>query len=113
MDQSNENPTAHLELDTMHFSNSNGFAQLVFFRQGWSQGHKARSQGQGHKKKFEAKDSPSEHRPSRGQGQKCSRPRPRTEDTGARVPPPQKKVFKIFFQAISKKRSLKNLSGDL
>ena len=49
-----------------------------------------------------AKDSPSEDRLSRGQGQECSRPR--TEDTGASVL--QKK---IFFQAISKKRSSKKL----
>ena len=39
------------------------------------------------KKKSEAKakDSLSEHRPSRGQGKECSRPRPRTEDTAASV----------------------------
>ena len=48
--------------------------------QRWSRGHKAR--GQGHKKKSEAKakDSLSEDRHSRGQGQECSRPRPRTKD---------------------------------
>ena len=48
-------------------------------RQRWSRGHKAR--GQGHKKKNEAKDSLSEDRHSRGQGQECSRPR--TKDTTA------------------------------
>ena len=39
------------------------------------------------KKKSEAKakDSLSEDRPSRGQGQDCSRPRPRTKDTAASV----------------------------
>ena len=39
--------------------------------QRWSQGHKARGQGQEHKKKSEAevKDSLSEDRTSRGQGQ--------------------------------------------
>ena len=47
-----------------------------------------------------AKDSLSEDRTSRGQGQECSRPRPRTKDTGASVLQ-KKKVFKNFFQAIS------------
>ena len=50
-------------------------------------------------KKSKAKNSFSEDRTSRGQGQKCSRPRPRTKNRGASVL--QKKVFKIFFQAIS------------
>ena len=39
-------------------------------------------------------------RTSRGQGQECSRPKPRTEDTGASVLQ-KKKVFKNIFQAIS------------
>ena len=52
------------------------------------------------KKKSEAKDSLSEDRPSRGQGQECSRPRPRTKDTAA-ASVLQKKVFKKVFQAIS------------
>ena len=51
-------------------------------------------------KKSEAKDSLSEDRTSRGQGQECSRPRPRTKDTLASVLQ-KKKVIKIFFQAIS------------
>ena len=53
-------------------------------------------------KKFEAKakDSLSEDRHSRGQGQECSRPRPKTKDTSASVLQ-KKKVFKNFFQAIS------------
>ena len=46
------------------------------------------------KSESKAKDSLSEDRHSRGQGQKCSRPR--TNDTAARVPP-QKKVFKKSF----------------
>ena len=50
-------------------------------------------------KKSEAKDSLSEDRHSRGQGQKCSRPRPRTKDTAASV--------------FHKKRSSKNFSGTL
>ena len=47
------------------------------------------------KSEAKAKDSPSEDRPSRGQGQECSRPRPRTMDTGASVL--QKKSLQNFF----------------
>ena len=47
-------------------------------------------------KKSEAKDSLSEDRTSRGQGQECSRPR-----TQAQAFSQKKKVFKNFFQAIS------------
>ena len=46
-----------------------------------------------------AKDSLSEDRHSRGQGQECSRPR-----TQAQVLFEKKKVFKRIFQAISKKK---------
>ena len=67
-------------------------------------------------KKSEAKDSLSEDRHSRGQGQECSRPR--TKDTSAsalqkkrssqkffrRSPKKKKKVFTKIFQAISKKK---------
>ena len=52
------------------------------------------------KSKAKAKDSLSEDRHSRGQGQECSRPRPRTDDTAASVVQ-KKKVFKKVFQAIS------------
>ena len=81
-------------------------------KQRWSRGHKAR--GQGHKKKSEAKDSLSEDRHSRGQGQECSRPRPRTKDTSASAlqkkrssqkffrRSPQKNVFQKIFQAVHK-----------
>ena len=67
---------------------------LAFFRwshshQKWSRGHKARGQGQ---KKIWSQD----------QGQECSRPR--TKDTSASVLQ-KKKVIKIFFLTISKKRS--------
>ena len=52
-------------------------------------------------KKSEAKDSLSEDRHSRGQGQECSRPR--TKDTKRkRSPKKKKKVFTKIFQAISK-----------
>ena len=64
--------------------------------QRWSRGHKARGQGQGHKK--------------------ILRPRPRTDPLEANAKgkghrhkcSPKKKVFKIFFQAISKKKFFKN-----
>ena len=51
------------------------------------------------KSEAQAKDNLSEDRPSRGQGQECSRPKPRTKDTSA---------------SASKKKGLhKNFSGDL
>ena len=53
-----------------------------------------------------AKDSPSQDIPSRGQGQECSRPR--IKDSVASVF--QKKVFKNFFQAISKRGKQKRFS---
>ena len=67
-------------------------------------------------KKSEAKDSLSEDRHSRGQGQECSRPRPRTKVTSAiALQKKKKKVFRKNFQAISKKKKglHKNLSSDL
>ena len=65
-------------------------------------------------KKSEAKDSFSKDRHSRGQGQECSRPRPRTKDTSASAlqkkrslqkffwRSPQKNVFQKIFQALQK-----------
>ena len=55
------------------------------------------------KSEAKAKDSPSEDRPSRCQEQECSRPR--TQDSRASVLQ-KNKVFKIFFQAVSKKKGL-------
>ena len=75
--------------------------------QRWSRGHKARGQGQGHKKKSEAKDSLSEDRHSRGQGQKCSRPRPRTKDTSASVFQKKRSSQKFFRRSPQKKFSKK------
>ena len=49
------------------------------------------------KSEAKAKDSLSEDRPSRGQGQEFSRPRPRTKDTAASVFQ-KKKVFKKVFR---------------
>ena len=82
--------------------------------QRWSRGHKARGQGQGQEhKKTEAKDSLSEDRTSRGQGQECLRPR--TKDTSASAlqkkrrssqkffkRSPQKNAFQKIFQALHK-----------
>ena len=72
----------------------------------WSRGHKARGQGQEHKKKFEAKakNSSSENRPSRGQGQECSRPRLKTKNTGGKCST-KKKVFKIFIRRSKNKKN--------
>ena len=58
-----------------------------------------------------AKNSPFDDRPSRGQGQECSRPR--TKNTGASVLQ-KKSLQKNVFQAISKKKGIqKFFSGDL
>ena len=63
-------------------------------------------------KKSEVKDSPSEDRPSRAQGQECSRPRPRPKDTSATVL--QKKIFKKIFRRSPIKHAFQNFfSGDL
>ena len=55
------------------------------------------------KSKAKAKDSLSEDRHSRGQGQECSWPRPRTKDTSASALR-KKKVFTKIFHAISRKK---------
>ena len=74
--------------------------QFIICHQRWSRGHKARGQGQGYKKKSEAKakDSLSEDRHSRGQGQECSRPTPRTKDTSASALQKKTKVFTKIFE---------------
>ena len=68
-------------------------------------------------KKSEAKDSLSEDRHSRGQGQECSRPRPRTKDTSASALQKKKKKKRSsqrFFRRSPKKKGLhKNFSSDL
>ena len=100
------------------------FAPLLFRNgknQRWSRGHKARGQGRAKDtKKFEAKakDSLSEDRHSRGQGQKCSRPRTgmlEAKDQGHKhkcSPKKKNKVFTKILQAIStKKRFPKNFSS--
>ena len=68
------------------------------------------------KSEVKVKDSPTEDRPSRGQGQECSRPRPRTKDTSASVLQ-KKKVFRKIFRRSGKKKKgkglHKNFSGNL
>ena len=103
--------------------------------QRWSRGHKAH--GQGHKKNLrprprtafprtdtlEAKDSLSENRHFRGQGQECSRPRTQAQVLSKKkkgldksfsgdLKKKKKKVFTKIFQAIStKKRFSKDFSS--
>ena len=55
--------------------------------------------------RLEAKDSPFEDRPFRGQGQKC--PKPRTKNTGASVLQ-KEKVFKKLFRRSPTKKGLQN-----
>ena len=65
-----------------------------------TQGSRPRTQ-----KKSEAKDSLSEDRHSRGQGQECSRPRPRTKDTKRKCSPKKKKgLHKNFSADLQKKK---------
>ena len=81
---------------------------MVFYwlqpkKQRWSRGHKAWGQGQ---KKSEAQDSYiSEDRTSRGQGQECSRPRPRNKDTSASALRKKRSSQKFFRRSPKKKRS--------
>ena len=64
------------------------------------------------KSEAKAKDSASEDRPSRGQGQKCSRTMPKTKDTDASAL--QKKGLQNFFSGILQKKGFKIIfSGNL
>ena len=70
------------------------------------------------KSEAKAKDSLSEDRHSRGQGQECSRPRPRTKDTKRKCSPKKKKrSSQKFFSKKKKKKKKKglhkNFSSDL
>ena len=58
-----------------------------------------------------AKDSLSEDRHSRGQGQECSRPRPRTKDSSASALQKKKGLHKNFSGDLHKKRFPKNFSS--
>ena len=85
-----------------------GLIGLVYLRnllsevESRTQGSRPRTQ-----KKSEAKDSPSKDKPSRGHGQECSRPRPRTQaQVLSKI-----KVFKTFFGRSQKKRLQKNFWG--
>ena len=74
-----------------------------------TQGSRPRTQ-----KKSEAKDSLSEDRHSRGQGQECSRPRPRTKDTKRKCSPKQKKkgLHKNFSSDLQKNKKKKKRSSQ-
>ena len=63
------------------------------------------------KSEAKAKDSPSEDRPFRGQGQECSRPRPRIQ--AASVLQKKKKIINNTFQAILKKKVFNLQKGGL
>ena len=70
-----------------------------------TQGSRPRTQN-----KCKAKNSPSDDRPSRGQGQECSRPR--TKDIGASVLK-KERSSKRFFRRSKKKKFPKFFSGEL
>ena len=73
-----------------------------------TQGSRPRTQ-----KKSEAKDSLSEDRHSRGQGQECSKPRPRTKDTSASaLQKKKKKSSQKFFRRSQKKKKKKKIRSS-
>ena len=77
--------------------------------QRWSRGgSKPRPRTQ---KKSKAKNSPTQDRPSRGQGKECSRRRPRTKDTSASVLQKKKSSEPFFRRSPEKKHFPKNFSG--
>ena len=88
--------------------------QLCFpLHQRWSRGHNWLEAKAKDTKKSESKDSLSEDRHSRGQGQECSRPRPRTQaqvlsknKKRSSGDLKKKKVFTKIFQAFSTKKRL-------
>ena len=61
------------------------------------------------KSEAKAKDSLSEDRHSRGQGQECSRPRPRTKDTKRKCSPKKKRSSQKFFR----RSPLKNVFQEI
>ena len=89
------------------------------FQQRWSRGHKARGQGQGHKKNPRPRTACLfEDRHSRRQGQECSRQGQGPRTQAQVLSKKKKKVFTKIFQAISKKKKRKkglhkNFSSDL
>ena len=95
-----------------HFYSLLKFLLLYMVNRGWVEDTKIEAKAKDTKKsEAKAKDSLSEDRHSRGQGQECSRPRPRTKDTSASALQKKKKVFTKIFQAVStKKRFPKNFS---
>ena len=81
---------------------------MLRHHQRWSREQRLEAKAKTQKKsEAKAKHSSSEDRPSRGQGQECSKLRPRTKDTGASVL--LKKIFfKNFFKRSPKKRASNN-----
>ena len=78
-----------------------------------TQGSRPRTQK---KSEAKAKDSLSEDRTSRDQGQECSRPRPRTKDTSQSALQKKKGFPKNFLGDLQKKKKKglhKNFSSDL
>ena len=70
----------------------------------WSPGHNLRGQGKG-QKKIRRQSQLLEDRPSQGQGQECSRPKPRTQGASALKKKKKKSsILQKFFQATSKKK---------
>ena len=69
-----------------------------------TQGSRPRTQK---KSEVKAKDSLSEDRHSRGQGQECSSPRPRTKDTSASALQKKKRSSQKFFRRSPKKKKKK------
>ena len=72
-----------------------------------TQGSRPRTQK---KSEAKAKDSLSEDRHSRGQGQECSRPRPRTKDTKRKCSQKKKGLHKNFSGDLRKKKKKKRSS---
>ena len=124
--------THSINIGSLHnqhkITNTNSCLSLLQAEVEWrTQGSRPRPRAQ-KKSEAKAKDSLFEDRHSRGQGQECSRPRPRTKDTKHKCSPkkkkrssqkffrrsPKKKKKKVFtkiFHAIStKKRFPKNFS---
>ena len=95
-----------LSSSLLQISKTASFVEQFFLKPYWfaevesrTQGSRPRPRPITQKKseaKAKAKDSLSEDRISRGQGQECSRPRPRTKDTGASVLLKKRSLKKFF-----------------
>ena len=95
--------------DRARRAHSLGFSQVTIIRGGVEDTRLEVKAKDTKKSEAKAKDSLSEDRHSRGQGQECSRPR--TKDTSASAVQKKKGLYKNF--SGEKKRSYYNYSGDL